>query len=184
MARLESCCGSSILSVVETLSTALRSGHKLLLCGNGGSAAQCQHWAAEFTGRLTQTFVRSALAAIALTTDTSYITAFCNDVGFDDLFARQVEALGLHGDVLIGISTSGASRNVMRAVVRAGELGLQTVVLTGESGPLQHTADQAIAIPHTDTQIVQEAHVAVYHVICDLVERQLFGQQEPQAQAD
>jgi phosphoheptose isomerase len=167
-------CAPQIARAAALIAAAFQGGHKLLLCGNGGSAADCQHMAAEFVSRLTRDFDRPALPAIALTTDTSFLTAFANDCGFDGIFARQVEALGRPGDVLLGISTSGGSRNVVAAVEMARRKGLSVVTLTGSTGALAAAADVAISIPSSDTQHIQEAHIAVEHVVCDLVERQLF----------
>src|SRR5258708_3109219 len=129
--RTIECCTPPILAAAELIAASFRAGGKLLLCGNGGSAADCQHMAAEFTSRLSADFVRPGLPAIALTTDTSFLTAYANDFDFDGVFARQVQALGKPGDVLLGISTSGTSKNVIRAVEAAREMGLKTVLLTG-----------------------------------------------------
>jgi phosphoheptose isomerase len=167
-------CADAIVAAADLIAHAFRAGAKVLLCGNGGSAADCQHMAAEFTSRLTKDFERPGLPAIALTTDGSFLTAFANDFGFDGVFERQVQALGRPGDVLIGISTSGNSPNVVRAVRLARIGGLQSVVLTGSQGQLAGLADVAILVPSTDTQHIQEAHLAIEHLICWLVERELF----------
>jgi len=172
--RTAEACEDAILAAAELIAQTFRAGAKLLLCGNGGSAADCQHMATEFVSRLTKDFERPGLPAIALTTDTSFLTAFANDCGFDGVFERQVQALGRPGDVLIGISTSGNSPNVVRAVRRARSDGLRSVVLTGAQGQLASLADVAISIPCTDTQHIQEAHLAIEHLICWLVERDLF----------
>ena len=169
-------CTASILAAAEVIAESFRTSGKLLLCGNGGSAADCQHLATEFTSRLSTDFVRPALPAIALTTDTSFITAYANDFDFGGVFARQVEALGKAGDVLLGISTSGNSKNVIRAVETAKAMGLKSIALTGASGGrLKDLADVAICIPSDNTQHIQEAHLAVEHILCQLVERALFG---------
>jgi phosphoheptose isomerase len=168
-------CDNAILAAADLITQSFRAGAKVLLCGNGGSAADCQHMAAEFVSRLSKDFERPGLPAIALTTDTSFITAFANDCGFDGLFERQVQALGRPGDVLIGISTSGNSRNVVKAVHYARTAGLRSVVLTGAGGQLAALADVAISVPSRDTQHIQEAHLAVEHLICWFVERQLFA---------
>src|SRR5258708_22607277 len=147
-----------ILAAADLVVDAFRTGGKLLLCGNGGSAADCQHMAAEFTSRLTRDFDRPALPAIALTTDTSFLTAYANDSNFDGVFARQVEALGKAGDVLIGISTSGGSPNVLRAVEIARERRMSIIALTGCAGRLLELADIAIAVPSSSTHYIQEAH--------------------------
>jgi D-sedoheptulose 7-phosphate isomerase len=156
------------------IAEAIAGGGKILLCGNGGSAADCQHMAAEFVSRLSSDFVRPGIAAIALTTDTSFLTAFANDVEFDGVFARQVATLGKPPDVLIGISTSGQSRNVMRAVESARAIGLGVIVLSGTEGPLAGMADIAIRVPSLSTQHIQESHLAIEHIVCRLVELQLF----------
>ena len=168
-------CAEAIAAAAEAITDAFRSGGKLLICGNGGSAADCQHMAAEFVSRLTKDFERPGLPAIALTTDTSFLTAYANDCGFEGIFTRQVQALGRPGDVLIGISTSGDSPNVIRAVGLAHATGLRTVALTGSGGRLAKVADVAISVPSDDTQHIQETHLAVEHVLCMLVERALFG---------
>jgi D-sedoheptulose 7-phosphate isomerase len=168
-------CADAIVAAVEMIAQAFRADAKVLLCGNGGSAADCQHMAAEFVSRLTKSFERPGLPAIALTTDSSFLTAFANDCGFDGVFERQVQALGRPGDVLIGISTSGNSPNVVRAVRLARTAGLRSVVLSGPQGQLASLADVAISVPSTDTQHIQEAHLAIEHLICWLVERDLFS---------
>ncbi len=147
----------------------LRDGHKVLLCGNGGSAADAQHISGEFVGRFLRE--RRALPSIALTTDTSILTAIGNDYSYDVIFSRQVEALGQPGDVLIGITTSGNSPNVLRAVEAAKRIGLRTIGLTGLSGgKLAPLADVCICVPTTATPRVQEGHIAIAHVICELVD--------------
>ena len=165
---------SAIARAARLIADGFRGGGKLLLCGNGGSAADCQHMAAEFVSRLTREFDRPGLAAIALTTDTSYLTAYANDFGFDGVFARQVETLGRPGDVLLAISTSGGSRNVILAAEEARRRKMGIVALVGEGGPLVHAADVVIRVASPDTQLVQQAHAAVEHLICHLVERQVF----------
>jgi D-sedoheptulose 7-phosphate isomerase len=167
-------CADAILAAADLIAQAFRSANKVLICGNGGSAADCQHMAAEFVSRLTHAFDRPGLPAIALTTDTSFLTAFANDCGFEGIFERQVQALGRPGDVLIGISTSGNSANVVRAVRRARRDALRSVVLTGARGQLAALADVAISVPSTDTQHIQETHLAIEHLICWFVERDLF----------
>ena len=165
-------CSESIAEAASRIAGSFRDGGKLLICGNGGSAAECQHLAAEFTHRLSSKVIRPALPAIALTTDTSLLTAYANDCGFDGVFARQVEALGRPGDVLLGLSTSGASPNVLRATRAASERGMTTVALMGATGPLRELAEIAICIPSGDTQHIQEAHLPVLHLLCKLVERE------------
>ena len=168
-------CTPAIAAAADEITEAFRNGRKLLLCGNGGSAADCQHMAAEFVSRLTKDFERPGLPAIALTTDTSFLTAYANDCGFEGVFARQVQALGRPGDALIGISTSGNSANVIQAMELARTTGLRTVALTGPGGRLAKLADVAIAVPSDDTQHIQETHLAVEHLLCLLVEQALFG---------
>ena len=165
---------ASIAAAADLIATTFRAGGKLLLCGNGGSAADCQHMAAELVGRLTRDMSRPGLPAIALTTNTSFLTAYSNDFGFDAVFARQVQALGSRGDVLMTISTSGASPNVLAAVDEAKRVGLSIVALLGEAGPLADLADVAIRVPSRDTQLIQQVHLAVEHLICHLVERTLY----------
>ena len=172
-------CTPSVAAAADLIAEALTADGKLLLCGNGGSAADCQHMAAEFVSCLTQDFRRPAIPAIALTTDTSYLTAYANDFGFEGVFARQVQALGRPGDVLLGITTSGGSRNVLLALEEARRLGLRTVALTGgPGGPCAEQADVAVRVPGGTTQHIQEAHLAVEHVICHLVERAVHTTQE------
>jgi D-sedoheptulose 7-phosphate isomerase len=168
-------CAVAILEAADLIADSFHAGGKLLLCGNGGSAADCQHLATEFTCRLTADFVRPALPALALTTDSSFLTAFTNDFDFEGIFARQVEALGKPGDVLLGISTSGSSRNVVKAVEAARMVGMKSIVLTGKRGELGELADVAICVPSETTAHIQETHLTIEHVICHLVERALFA---------
>jgi phosphoheptose isomerase len=173
--RVADSCATQILAASDAMAVAFTSGNKVLLCGNGGSAADCQHVAAELVLRLTREIERPGLAAVALTTDTSFLTAHGNDYGFEGVFERQVEALGRPGDVLVAISTSGRSENVRRAVRAAKAKGMVTIGLTGEDGPLAEDVLVAIVIPDRDTQHVQEALLPVEHLICLLVERSMFG---------
>jgi D-sedoheptulose 7-phosphate isomerase len=168
-------CTEAILKAAALIADRVGAGGKILLCGNGGSAADCQHMAAEFVSRLTMDFVRPGIPALALTTDTSFLTAYTNDVDFEGVFSRQVETLGNAGDVLIGISTSGKSANVIRAVEAARTRGLSVVVLMGAEGPLASLADVAIQVPSRSTQHIQESHLGVEHIICYLVERQVYS---------
>jgi phosphoheptose isomerase len=165
----------AIAAAADLLASAFRRGGKVLLCGNGGSAADCQHLAAEFVNRLSKDFPRPGLPAIALTTDSSVLTSVANDTGPNEIFARQVEALGKAGDVLVAISTSGESPNVLRAVEAAHAAGLKTVALTGSTGRLAREATASIAVPSASAQHIQEAHLAIEHILCDLVERALFS---------
>lgn len=169
-------CTPAIVHASQVVAKAFREGSKLLLCGNGGSAADCQHMAAEFVSRLTVKVQRRALPAIALTTDTSFLTAFANDCGYDGVFERQVEALGEKGDVLLGISTSGSSKNVVQAMKLAKAKGLVCIALTGDSGVMRELADVTIAVPSNHTQYIQESHLSIEHLICELVERELFSE--------
>ena len=171
-------CLSSILAAADLVVETFRNGGKVLLCGNGGSAADCQHVAAEFVSRLTKEFERPGLPAIALTTDTSFLTGFANDCGFEGIFERQVRALGKPGDVLIGTSTSGSAANVLRAVSAARELGIKTIGLMGENGALESRVDCAIAVPSRNTQYIQETLLSIEHILCDLTEQILFVQGE------
>jgi D-sedoheptulose 7-phosphate isomerase len=165
---------AEIARAAALITESFQRGGKLLLCGNGGSAADCQHLAAEFVSRLTKEVTRPGLPAIALTTDTSYLTAYANDFGFDGVFARQIETLATAGDVLLAISTSGSSRNVLAGVDAAKRKSLAVVALLGDEGPLAHRADVAIRVPSDDTQLIQQVHLAVEHLICHLVERALY----------
>jgi phosphoheptose isomerase len=167
-------CAESIAKGGAVIAEAFLADGKLLLCGNGGSAADCQHMAAELVSRFSRDLERRALPAIALTTDTSFLTAFGNDCGFEGIFERQIEALGSAGDILIGISTSGNSSNVIRAVKAAKKRNIHTIALTGNGGRLAAMADIVIAVPSTNTQYIQEAHLAVEHILCELVEFALF----------
>jgi len=165
-------CEQELLGAAAQIAECLRQGGKVLLCGNGGSAADAQHIAAELVSVLTTDYLRPGLAALALTTDTSVLTASANDFGFAGIFERQVQALGRPGDVLLGISTSGNSENVLRALRYARENGLRTVALTGSSGgKMVPLADAAIRVPSTVVQHIQEAHITIGHILCDLVER-------------
>jgi D-sedoheptulose 7-phosphate isomerase len=170
----ESSCGE-LVQVARWIGDCFSSGGKLLLCGNGGSAADCQHIAAEFTSILTQTFNRKALPAIALTTDTSFLTARANDYGFDGVFARLVEALGRRGDLLIGISTSGNAKNVLAAMETARRIGIRTIGFTGNvGGQMVGAADFCLRAPAERTAHIQECHITMGHVIVAIVEKVLF----------
>ncbi len=158
---------------VQSCVRSLRAGGKLLLAGNGGSAADAQHIAGEFVSRFA--YDRPGLAAVALTTDTSILTAIGNDYGYELLFARQVRALGRAGDLLLGYSTSGRSPNVLRALEAARELGLVTVGFSGNrGGPMRELCDHLLEVPSADTPKVQEGHLVLGHVFCGLVEAAMF----------
>ncbi len=147
-----------------------------MLCGNGGSAADAQHLAAEFTSLLRQDFPRPGLPAIALTTDTSYLTARSNDFGFEQVYSRLVETLGRPGDVLVGISTSGNSANILAALTAARNQRISTIGFTGAGGGrMQGLCDVLVAVPSSKTQHVQETHITIGHIVCQLVEETLFG---------
>jgi D-sedoheptulose 7-phosphate isomerase len=165
---------SDIARAAAIIADSFRGGGKLLLCGNGGSAADCQHVASEFVNRLNKDRERRALPALALTTDTSCLTAYVNDYGFEGVYARQVEAFGAAGDVLLAISTSGSSANIVAAADAARGRGIAVIALLGEAGRLAEAADVAIKVPCRDTQLIQQVHLAVEHLICELVERALF----------
>ena len=146
-----------------------------MLCGNGGSAADCQHIATEFVIRLSHNLERPAIPAIALTTDTSNLTAGGNDIGFTNVFARSIEALGKKGDCLIAISTSGNSENIIKAVNKSKLLGITTIGLLGnDGGKIMPLCDMSIVIPTNDTQRIQESHITVGHILCEIVERELY----------
>jgi D-sedoheptulose 7-phosphate isomerase len=154
----------------------LQAGGKILIAGNGGSAADAQHFAAELVGRFL--LERRALPALALTTDSSILTAVGNDYGFEQIFSRQVEALASRGDLFIGISTSGNSENICRAVESARNLGCSTLSLVGgDGGRLANLSDLALVVPSSHTPYIQEGHLLLIHLLCDLVERQLFAQE-------
>lgn len=160
--------------VAESVVASLKSGGKVLLAGNGGSAADAQHIAGEFVSRFA--FDRPGLAAVALTTDTSIITAIGNDYGYDKLFSRQVQALGNRGDVFIGYSTSGRSPNILKAFEEARQKGLVCVGLTGnKGGPMHELCDFVLEIPSSDTPKIQEGHLVLGHILCGLVENAIFG---------
>ncbi len=166
---------TTLVAAAERTARALQSGHKLLVAGNGGSAADAQHLVAEFVVRLTVD--RPALRAIALTTDSSILTAAGNDYGFDCVFSRQIEALGQPGDVFLGISTSGNSKNILQALDRAKNIGLSTIGFSGNGGGrMSPLCDHNIIIPSGVTMNIQESHLALEHIFCMLVERFLFGE--------
>ena len=169
-------CLPDINQAIQQLLTTIQNGGKILLCGNGGSAADAQHIAAELVIRLKSSNDRPAIAALALTTDTSILTAGANDYGFDYVFSRQIEALGKREDTLIILSTSGNSANVIEAVNMAHEKGLYTIgLLGGEGGKLKKLVDLAILVPSANTARIQETHTLIAHIICDLLEKELFN---------
>jgi len=165
---------AATVAIAERIAAALKSGGKLLLAGNGGSASDAQHIAAEFVGRLVND--RAPLAAIALTTDTSALTAIGNDYGFDKVFERQVRALGRKGDVFVAISTSGRSANILAALQAARELGLVNIGFTKDAQtPMHALCDLVLGVPSEETALIQQVHITTAHAICHLVERELFG---------
>ena len=166
----------TVAKVSEILVNALKQGNKALLFGNGGSAADAQHIAAELVGRFA--LERPALPALALSVNTSCVTAIGNDYGFDQVFSRQIEALARPGDVAIGISTSGNSANVLRAMSTARKIGLYTIALTGRTGGnLRNTVDHCICVPSNEKPRIQECHILIGHIISELVEREMFREE-------
>lgn len=164
---------AATLTVSQVCERALRAGNKIMLAGNGGSAADAQHIAAELVARFE--FDRPGLPALSLSTDTSMLTAIGNDYGYEFVFSRQVEANGQRGDVLIGLSTSGNSPNVLKAVAAAKHKGITTVAFCGTGGQLREACDYALCVPSSNTARIQESHILLGHVICSLVENALFG---------
>jgi D-sedoheptulose 7-phosphate isomerase len=164
-------CEQQIIDSAKLIAECFSNGNKLLICGNGGSAADSQHFAAEFMSSFSRDVSRVSYPAIALTTDTSMITAYANDFSFDGIFARQVESLGKKGDVLLAITTSGASVNCLRAVTQAKKQGLKTLAFTKLGGEISQEVNVAILVPSNDTQHIQECHVISYHIIAGVVEK-------------
>jgi D-sedoheptulose 7-phosphate isomerase len=162
-----------IEEVTNLIVSAFKAGNKVLFCGNGGSAADAQHLAAEFSGRFYSD--RNPLPSEALHCNTSYLTAVANDYGYEQVYSRLVKGMGREGDVLVSLSTSGNSQNILKAMEMARELGMKNVAFTGESGgKMKAMADHLINIPSTDTPRIQESHITVGHIICQLCEEQLF----------
>lgn len=165
---------ADIAACAALMCESLRRGNKILVMGNGGSAADAQHFAAELVGRFLKN--RSALPAISLTTDTSILTAVANDFGYDQVFSRQVEALVKPGDVVVGISTSGHSENVQKALALGKTMEGQTVALLGrDGGSIASQVDIALTVASPDTPRIQEAHLTIIHILCDLIETELFS---------
>ncbi|MBU3946733.1 MAG: D-sedoheptulose 7-phosphate isomerase [Proteobacteria bacterium] len=164
-----------IINGAYKISDCLISGHKILIFGNGGSAADAQHIAAEFVNRFR--IERPPLAALALTTDTSILTSIGNDYSFDDIFSKQILALGKQYDIAIGISTSGNSKNIIKAIDVAKEIGIYTIVFTGRGGKLASLADMVFPVESDITARIQEVHITLGHIICELVDRNLFPEQ-------
>lgn len=163
-----------IESVVQVITTAFQQGHAVYFCGNGGSAADAQHLAAEFSGRFYKD--RKALPSEALHCNTSYLTAVANDYSYDVIYARLIEGIAKKGDVLIGLSTSGNSANILRAFEKAAEMGVITIGMTGASGgKMKEQADYLINVPSSDTPRIQESHILIGHILCELTEKNIFG---------
>ncbi|TSC77828.1 MAG: D-sedoheptulose 7-phosphate isomerase [Parcubacteria group bacterium Gr01-1014_33] len=159
--------------VVQMLVEALRKGNKILVCGNGGSMEQAQHFAGELAGKFKMN--RRPLAIIALGTNTDLLTAVANDFDYSEIFARELEAIGKEGDILVALSTSGNSPNVLSALERAKKLGIKTIGLTGAGGKLKELADISLCVASSDTPRIQEVHLIIIHIISELVEETLFS---------
>ncbi len=163
-----------IAEASELICDAVNRGGKIMWCGNGGSASDAQHISTELIAKLN--LIRNPIASIALNTDTSFLTAWSNDVGFDSIFSRQIEALGKSEDILIGISTSGNSKNIINAVNVANEKHIKTITFLGkDGGELKNKADISIIVPSDNVQYIQESHITIGHIICDIVEQRLFS---------
>lgn len=169
-------CHSEIIKAVDEVTAMYKRGNKLLLIGNGGSAADCQHIATELMIRLSHHIQRPALPAIALTTDTSNLTAGGNDIGYENVFARNVEGLGSEGDILLAISTSGNSLNILKAIEKAKSKNIFVIGLSGETGgKMAGICDIIIKVPSQNIQRIQEGHLTIEHIICELVEMELYS---------
>ncbi len=167
-----------LLDVIKLVSHAFESGNKILFFGNGGSAADAQHLAAEFVNRYVMD--RPPLPAMALTTDTSILTSVSNDLAFDEIFAKQLRAFGKEGDVAIGISTSGNSPNIIKAFEVAKEMGMKRIAFTGNNGgAISKMADFSLVVPSTSTPRIQEVHILIGHILCEMVEHYLFFKVNP-----
>ena len=169
---------NSIISVSELIHQTFLDGGKLLLCGNGGSAADSQHFAAEFVNAFSRDISRPGLPAISLATDTSILTSVSNDFSFENIFSRQIEAYGKSGDALVIFTTSGTSINCLRAAEQAKKCGLKVIAFTRENAQIVEFADLAIEVPSTNTQHIQECHILAYHVITEIVETLLYVKDE------
>ena len=162
-----------IMSVAQTIIDHIKDGKSVYFCGNGGSAADAQHLAAELSGRFY--FDRQPLSSDALHCNTSFLTAVANDYSFDVIYARLISGIGRKGDVLVGLSTSGNSKNILKAFEKAKEMGIYTVAFTGASGgEMKQKADACICVPSTDTPRIQESHITIGHIICEIIESTLF----------
>ena len=167
-----------IVATAMSIAKAFESGRKILICGNGGSAADSQHFAAEFVNIFSKKINRRALPAMALSTDTSIITAISNDSSYDQVFARQVEAYAEPGDLVIAFTTSGSSQNCINAVVSAKAKGVKTIAFTCVNADISKLVEISVEVPSTDTQHIQECHIIAYHIIAELVENQLFVERQ------
>jgi len=164
---------AKIQETVSIITNAFKAGNKVLFCGNGGSAADAQHLAAEFSGRFYKN--RKALPSEALHCNSSYLTAVANDYSYDVIYSRLIEGIGVKGDILIGLSTSGNSKNIINAFAAAKEIGMPTIALTGSSGgKMKDAVDTLLNVPSSDTPRIQESHIMIGHIICELVENNLF----------
>ena len=166
-----------VCSLAEECTSALRSGGKIIFCGNGGSFADAQHLSAEFTSRFL--FDRPGLPSLALGTNSSAMTAIGNDYGYENVFAREIQAIGTSSDVLIAITTSGNSVNILKVVEAAKQASIRTVVLTGASKGMLHDATETLNVPSTDTARIQECHILIGHIICGIVEESIFSDLKP-----
>ena len=168
---------AAVSSAVEAITDCFRNGGRVYFCGNGGSAADAQHLAAEFSGRFY--FDRPVLPSEALHCNTSYLTAVANDYGYEQVFSRIISGIGQKGDILVGLSTSGNSDNIVRAFEVCRQKGVRTIAMTGATGGrMKDLSDLLINIPSTDTPRIQEAHITVGHIICELVEQAIFGKKQ------
>jgi len=172
--EFEELSSSRIVSAAQLISDAFQNGNKLLICGNGGSAADSQHFAAEFVNSFSKKINRIALPAISLASDSSVLTSIANDKNFESVFSRQVEAFGKQGDVLIAFTTSGESKNCLNAVESAKKLNLKTILFTQNNKISKETSDVLIEVPSSNTQIIQECHILAYHIIAEIVENKMF----------
>lgn len=169
-------CQTDISKSADIITDRIKKGKKLIFCGNGGSAADCQHLATEFMVRLSHDIKRPAIGAIAITTDSSNLTAGGNDIGFKNIFARSLEGIGNEGDILIAISTSGNSENLIRAVKKAGKKKMFTIGLLGKTGgKLKSLVDLSVCVPSENIQRIQESHITIGHILCEITEREIYS---------
>lgn len=175
--EFESKCSPEIIQASELIINCIKAGGKILLCGNGGSAADSQHFAAELVSAFSRELSRPPISAMSLTVDTSIITAFSNDFNFENVFARQVDAHGKQGDVLVAITTSGSSKNCIYAARAAQALGMKVISLTKTEAEISKFSDQSIQVPSNNTQHIQECHIIAYHIMSELIENSLFGKE-------